>query len=393
MFLSADLVGSTGFKQSPRFPLQLEADEADVPPGPHWLASITDFYTDFGAEFARQWRLFADSADKAPKWPMGPSPEFWKGIGDEVVYVKELRDPKEVAGTVWVWMLSVQKYRSALKAKHPALDIKATAWIGGFPVNNSEVVFDLHLASAEMPADDPRLSHFQKLEQYYASNAGSAKYVRDFIGTSIDTGFRLSTKSTPRRMTVSIEVVLMITSTPPPKNKFGPIRIYFEGYDTFKGVLAGKPYPVFWIDLYQTADDQLLAAAEDALLKRIPGEEAKLREFCDRFIAANSQHLIRPFIHDCNDESFKELPANYLEKLSEWNDRIRKERERYSTETSLDEAPPEPGRKGVATRTPESILSLWRSKVELSPGAEKKRPTSVRQRPGPGRQTRAKKRH
>ncbi|MBV9694327.1 MAG: hypothetical protein JO261_11570, partial [Alphaproteobacteria bacterium] len=265
LFLSADLVGSTAFKQGPGYPLEIDTDRRITPLGPHWLEPITSFYSDFSAEFAEQWRLFQEMAAEAPRWPTGTAPEFWKGIGDELVFVKDVRDPKEVAGSVWAWMLALQKYRTKLREKQPSLDIKSTAWIAGFPINNSEVVFDLGLPDRDIATDDARLSHFQKLEDFYDPKADRTKFVRDFIGTSVDTGFRLATKSTPRRMTASIEVVLMITSTPPPDQKFGPIRIFFDGFEQLKGVLGGKPYPVFWIDMFQTDSERALIDLEDRL--------------------------------------------------------------------------------------------------------------------------------
>lgn len=368
LFLSADLVGSTAFKQRPAYPLQMEDSDPAVLPGPRWLATITNFYAAFGSEFSLQWNEFHVKSKQGHQWPTGPEPIFWKGIGDEVVYVKELHDPKEVSGTIWVWMQALKKYRADLKAKIPGLDIKSTVWIGGFPLNNSEVVFDMALETQGASPDDPQLSHFQKLDEYYKSGQNHNKFVLDFIGTSVDTGFRLSTKAAPRRMMASIEVVLMITSTPIPDHKFGPMKVYFEGYQSFKGVLGGKPYPLFWIDVFAGTDDEQLAKAEDDLMNRHPGEEAKLRIFCEDFIERNGQHLIRPFIHNCPEQSFRTLPKLYAEKLLEWHKKIEKESSRYRTEAGLNEpadvaAGSRPAKKDVG-----KILSKGKILSELKAG-------------------------
>jgi hypothetical protein len=354
LFMSADLVGSTAFKQAPSYPLQIPSGEKL--PGPRWLASITNFYSAFGAALARQWNEFVDLAGQEP-WPTGPAPFFWKGIGDEVVYAKDLCNPKEVAGTVWVWKRALKKFRADLKSKIPALDIKSTVWIGGFPINNSEVVFDTDLSSAMALADDPQVSHFQKLQQYYRSNKDRNKYVLDFIGTSIDTGFRIATRATPRRMIASIETVLMIASEPIPNKKFGPLAIHFDGYDTFKGVLGGKPYPIFWIDLFDAhvepgegeTSDQQLAVAEDKLESRQAADHTKLQQFCEAFIGRHAEHLIRPFVPECTEGTFQQPPPKYRETLQEWHEKIKKEQERDSAEKETEQPG---GVEAPATNTP-----------------------------------------
>jgi hypothetical protein len=399
LFLSADLVGSTAFKQAPSYPITIP--DPEPMPGPRWLAAITNFYSAFGAEFARQWSEFVVDAREEPVWRTGPPPEFWKGIGDEVVYSKEIHHPKEVVGTVWAWMKALRRYRSALKAKNTALDIKSTVWLGGFPVNNSEVVFDIGLDSSAGGADDSQVSHFQKLKYFYSANQDRNKFVLDFIGTSVDTGFRLATRSTPRRMTVSIETVLMIVSETIPDHKFGPPQIHFSDYEAFKGVLGGKPYPIFWIDLFaryphagsndDKSPDERLAASEDKLDDREPADPQKLQEFCEAFIERNSQYLIRPFVPGCDEGIFQHPPPNYKARLLEWNEKIEKEISRNLADKDIADSPPaddtssEGGDGGRGAFAHVDISSMLQAIFEVSatgrqPSKGRTKPAKVRKR-------------
>src|SRR5690348_15681874 len=101
LFLSVDLVGSTASKQRPNFPIRepgkLWADGGMAPP---WLSPIANFFGAFQEAFVREWRIFKN--DVAPRLEIDAriDPSFWKANGDELIFVKELHDRKEILGCI-----------------------------------------------------------------------------------------------------------------------------------------------------------------------------------------------------------------------------------------------------------------------------------------------------
>jgi class 3 adenylate cyclase len=115
VFLSADIVGSTALKQS------YKDDISDV----IWPSIIQGFYRNFIeaidlAWFAAQGHVF-DTAVRAIKSNraierelrdlFGPPPKFWKTIGDEVIFWKEITCETQMATVLAVWLNAVREVR------------------------------------------------------------------------------------------------------------------------------------------------------------------------------------------------------------------------------------------------------------------------------------------
>lgn len=255
LFLSADLVGSTAHKQRASFPIAEDGSSwPDDDLSPPWLLPISDFFAQFGRVFKASWDEVC-SAATGKKIPCGDPPELWKANGDELIFVKELDDRRELYVCLCAWISAVQNYRKNLQ-KGGLLDIKSTAWFAGFPITNSEVIFWRDLSDDDKEyQDDSRLNQIHLREIWHKKQKNkNNKLIRDFIGPTIDTGFRLTSFSTIRKMVISLDVAyLAATAMMPPDIRSKPIfkwlDIVYDGRFPLKGVMNGIPYPRFWIDM------------------------------------------------------------------------------------------------------------------------------------------------
>lgn len=333
LFLSVDLVGSTASKQRPNFPIKepgkLWADGGMAPP---WLSPIANFFGKFQEAFTKEWRIFKSEVGPQLRVDILIDPIFWKANGDELIFIKELHDRKEVIGCIDAWIKALKSLRPQLKAS--GLDVKATAWTAGFPVTNSEFIFQLRPTGQEtMFEGDWRLKQFELLERWYENSDAQNSLLMDFIGPSIDTGFRLASHSSPRQFIVSIDIAYFLTTTHLPAEEVIEVpSIFFAGKANLKGVLGGKPYPVFWID---TMGGEKFAEAEDRLLSLSQCRADDIRAFCLEFYKDAATLMFQPFIFREDPKQFGEFPENYVEALEHLYAKWKKERTRSIRETEI----------------------------------------------------------
>ncbi|MBF5094005.1 hypothetical protein F1643_05440 [Azospirillum sp. INR13] len=333
LFLSVDIVGSTAFKQGQALKSKGDAANKTSVPAEAWFSPIAQFYREVERAFSKEWSTYVEEIAPKHGWPVGSSPEFWKSAGDELLYVKVLSDHREAYACVHAWMRAINTYRAVFQTHFPSLDLKTSAWIAGFPVHNAEVAFSsaVEKASVLQDDDDPVFTNFQLLHQYYMRGK-DAGVTRDFIGPAIDTGFRLSSLATPRKMTVSIDLVLLLISAlrmQPPKLGYEDLRFFYEGRVPLKGVLGGTPYPVFWVDMRA---ENPLEIAEDNLKGNKPLDSDGVKRFCEAFIDAHPDHVFVPYIANNADIYFSKVPDHHRQRLEKLQDYWEKEGEKRKVE-------------------------------------------------------------
>lgn len=333
LFFGVDLVGSTSFKQKGDYPLKppVEAEFKNL--GARWFSGIANFYRDIEQQFSTAWADCRAAYQEAVGSELSVAPKLWKTNGDELIYEASLNEPEDVAYVLAAWISALKSYRGSLRAQNKDLDVKATAWIAGFPIGNAEVVFcqDVSANVKRYEDEDPKIFHFSQLERWYA-NSLDLHLIKDFVGPAVDTGFRLSAYSTPRKFAISLEIALILSLAPPP-NKFCQIyrfdpeyfRIAFEGLYSLKGVFGGKPYPVFWLDIMH--NDTLTRAFNDVSPTNKP-EQQRLITFIQRFIEDNEEYIFSPFIANCGNQHFRALPQNYESSLQKLASRWMEEKDR-----------------------------------------------------------------
>jgi hypothetical protein len=315
IFLSVDLVGSTAFKQArpPELLKQNRAESSSL--GPAWFKSILSFYRDFESMLREQWASF-NAECEIKKLPECNEPEFWKSNGDELLYTFELREPSEAASIMILWLSTLENYRRALRSNTPELDIKSAAWIAGFPVMNSEVIFREGIGNSKAgEADDALLHQHDLLNIWYSGIKKRAGLTKDYVGPAIDTGFRIAGWASSRKMVISVDLALLLTGTSLDHNIKEKFSIFFDGTQPLKGVVGGRPYPIIWI---QVDGVGALVEKEDKLLKRSPANHNEIQAYCEEYIRENSEFLMRPFVYNTSDRFFSETPQGYIEHLMKW---------------------------------------------------------------------------
>ncbi|KQT06993.1 hypothetical protein [Rhizobium sp. Leaf386] len=335
LFLSVDLVGSTAFKQANQRAFKSDEKVGESSVAEPWFSPIAQFYKEIERLFAREWQLYTDGLAARIGWPTGPAPELWKSAGDELLYVKILSDHREAVACVLCWMRTVDEYRVELKKKYPSLDLKCTAWIAGFPITNTEVVFAKRVDNEDISDDaDPLYINLDLLHKFHA-DPKDRTLTKDYIGPSVDAGFRLCDLSTARKFVISIDLALMIVhairARPSGADEIDVV-LHYHGRVSLKGVLGGHPYPVFWIDM---ASESSLDKLEDRLLELQPRNTDDVKRYCEEFFSAHNANIMIPYIAGDQDPYFAGMPdlhAGKLEKLREYwlKEKERRDQERES---------------------------------------------------------------
>ncbi|MGS1053165.1 hypothetical protein ACVCIC_30875 [Burkholderia glumae] len=349
LFMSVDITGSTQFKQllshSPHKGAASHKEEGEEgAPSEPWLSPILEFYEQISAVFEDQWKAVAKHASEEPhEWVVGDRPTVWKAVGDELIFTKILTDHRQAYLSVLAWLRTIHAYRQRIKEHSAGLDLKCAAWIAGFPINNAEVILD-HQSSSGLTGCDDGDYIFGNLARLHSANSGpqpssgsssarSATGIRDFIGPSIDTGFRVASVASPRRFVLAADLAFMLSHTTgnlPSSWTFDKLEFYYEGRKDLKGVTNGTPYPIFWVN---AVPPDPLMEIEDRIEGREPTAASEVKTFCERFLEKNKDtHVMKPFINGDSDGLFKRVPARHLEKLQKLAKYWKKENDRREAE-------------------------------------------------------------
>ena len=274
MFLSVDVVGSTEYKQQARSGTTQD-----------WL----NFFLSFFAEFPTL--VLAALSDHEPE---GSSLEvrLWKSLGDELIFTAEIKRREQVSHLLAAFRDALQNAMELWKkrSEQHGLLLKGAAWLAGFPVGNAEIPLE---------SANPRLVD------------GS-----DYIGPQVDTGFRIKEHASPRQLALSADLAYLLVSA-----GSGPLRLFYEGDTSLKGVMRGKPYPVIWLDC-SSADpgsgpgsEQIPVALhelQDTLLGRKCADPGILQRYLRLWFEERRGVLPVPFIYLDPFEGFQP-PARYEE--------------------------------------------------------------------------------
>lgn len=320
IFFSVDLVGSTNFKQ--KGGNDSKSSPSSSPP--QWFSVILDFYSEFDKTLRQviyDFEINGVGIAKSDRDSLSrlPELEFWKSVGDELLYTAELTHEKDASALVLCWIKTLNSYASIITKEHPSLNVKGTSWVAGFPERNIEVVIETKTnRSLDGYEDlDSGTQQYKLLNEWYDNpNDRSGKY-KDYLGPSIDTGFRLTAFATPRRMPISIELARLILPSASSEPYLNEMKIYFDGKHNLKGVLGGKPYPLFWV---KVPNDDVLIEYEAKMLKEEPVDLINATNYVREFITQNKDLITMPFICTANTSGFSTPPEGYLKRLQERQD-------------------------------------------------------------------------
>jgi hypothetical protein len=308
LFLSADIAGSTAYKQKK----QLEGELAT------WPAVFVKFFLGLPGHFRAELDAVRQEVEeKYTAYAPAAEPVMWKAIGDELVFWQEVESELQVGVSVLASKRALIRYREGLKGE--ALDVKGAAWTASFPYPNRELAVPRHLGAATDPGE-PITTNENNLSR-------PNDFILDFIGPNIDVGFRIASRSTPRKMQVSLEVADVLASV---EQYLPEYRLFYGGTEELKGVHRGRPYPTFWLD---TAGADRFAIAEDELLNR---RSAGAKQVWEAAAAALEAALLPTcWLANADNQRFKSGPKSEIDKASQ----LIKDHVKANPETPLDSAP------------------------------------------------------
>lgn len=235
LFLSCDLVGSTSHKQS-------TADTRI------WIPDFLRFYYDFPARV----RENLDSAELASRL------KFWKAVGDELLFTVDIQHESDVFFVVNAWIAAMAQYEAELEAKNREenssrnkMKTKGGAFIATFPDPDYVVA----VPTSPMDPDSERDVLVRNEEMKRADDG--ERCLIDFLGPSIDTGFRVISACSQRYFTLSLEVAWALTyhRLHHDREHSIPGLLLLEERQ-MKGVWDGREYPVFAMD--RQHDDEIV---------------------------------------------------------------------------------------------------------------------------------------
>jgi len=207
--------------------------------------------------------------------------KVWKYIGDEVVLFADLICNEYQASLHVLAMAETIKHFNNMKKS--TLQIKGTAWVAGFPVDNIEYT---HLTTENHE-------------------------VNDFLGPLIDLGFRLTSFATKERLIISASLAFFITKESKFNKPFKYMKkeIYhlplcFGGFREVKGVKEGK-HPLIWYSINETEESELCIVDHDKLQNFLIGKEGPFFEWLyEQFIPGTQE--FDPYYIEEYDKAIKE---------------------------------------------------------------------------------------
>lgn len=287
LFCSIDIIDSTAFKNK-HLLKSYSCQE--------WFLFFRDFYDSFRTTLQQSYDTLIEGSS------IGKDSEFcypyqWKNIGDEIVFFTDILRYEHLIVHIDAFKKTIEQFN---KDSSKQLKVKGTSWLAGFPVVNAI------------------LDH--KNDEKNVKNSIEKKLEIDFIGPSIDLGFRIAKFSTHRKFVISVDLAYVLLCTLLNTNTTN-FHFYFDRNQDTKGI-NGNEYPIIWIDNFNSHDP-----IEDELygIKRSPSSYALLHKFCKTFIYDNASRFMPPFIYGVESEDFKkpekydELYNSVCEKIYEGN--------------------------------------------------------------------------
>ncbi len=337
LFLSVDLVGSTPLKQG-SYPYENRSEyfSKNV-----WFFPLSTFFSMFHTVFYREFEEVLDAEKLASEAYEYASPSnsmeagrvtTWRLTGDEIVYCLDVHVAEEIYPVVVAFKNALKIVRRLLNsdkaffesqtsnrfssyvsllsddAFHGSeLDVKGCIWSAGFPVTNRMVVIPERYDKSQeaLQSTDPEYAQLFTLNQYLSGSVTQQqRYIVDYVGPSMDTGFRLASIATPRKLLLSIEVAYLLSKV----NQTWIDRIYrriklgsefsicFDGKSPLKGVMGNKPYPVFYVDC---GGDEAINDLEDKIQDISPALNLRdVCDYCEYFFSKFDRFFKRPTILD-----------------------------------------------------------------------------------------------
>lgn len=260
LFLSADLIGSTEIKASAN-----KSEDKHNEVAASWVNLFSEFYSS----------ILTTYNDYLEEYGL-PHAELWKALGDEIILKIEIVNPINARKYLISFCKAVTHVESRLSENGKQRKFKLTGWLAGFPVINREV------------------------------DVGSYK---DYLGPTIDTGFRLKQFSAYNKFVLSLELVYLLSITEASATGDEKIRLYLEGEYVLKGVFSGRAYPIFYL-LPITNDSTIL---RQKIIGALKVESEDISNYVKYFINEidNDFLICLPYFKGFEGDVFPSMPERH----------------------------------------------------------------------------------
>ncbi|AFM20595.1 hypothetical protein Mycch_5993 (plasmid) [Mycolicibacterium chubuense NBB4] len=241
LFLSCDLQNSTQFKQ------KREGE---------WIATFLAFYSEFPSLLAnRITEKYPDLKDRL---------SLWKAIGDELIFSAQIQSEQECSDAIDAWTATMLEFEVQHLLEKTPMTLKGGAFLATVPAPDRRVA----IPRTVQISDDGTQIDVQETNEATLNRADTTgdfaiNFAMDYVGPSIDTGFRVLKFAARSYFVLTVEVAhLLFKHYNDDRTKRDRVA-YLLGTHSLKGVWGGRPYPVFAIARPLEADtpEQLLAKA------------------------------------------------------------------------------------------------------------------------------------
>ncbi len=278
LFLSADISGSTAYKSR------------GTETGAEWANTFKDFFREFPNVISQGYEQPFDNEIKkiaSPERKMSP----WKFSGDEILFYVDLYSYLDVATHLQVFKNAIHSFPEKW-GEELSLGLKGTAWLAGFPVNNTTV---------RLPSVDNQTTAI------------------DFIGPAIDLGFRITKFSTNRYFVLSVELALMLLRAKGQLEleKNNTMQLHFHGWEFLKGVNQGRKYPIIWLDVYDGEETAEFLAQNLYGNGRREINSEDFKKFLTKYIKDEPNLFTDTFIESDSDTRYSAIPEDVKKKRDE----------------------------------------------------------------------------
>lgn len=272
VFLSIDIINSSTIK----------SQNVEWLSNDGWLNNALKFYQAVPEAVDFVWHKLNNEPKNLP-------PIIWKSLGDEVIFKKEVHTIDSLECMLNMWLQVADIIEKELNIK-----VKITAWSAGFPIINTEIArpLDPKILLEHEANGDPILQNLIFLKQSFLDKEGN-NYLFEYVGPSIDIGFRLTKFSDKQKFIISVEIANLLSS----KNNES---IYFLEVRPIKSIL--NDYPIFWL-----ARKSYSKSIESTITKPMPPKA--VYKYTNDFLV-NAETLCIPYI----SENSSGLPAEHQHK-------------------------------------------------------------------------------
>lgn len=302
LFLAADLSNSTAYKSS-RNPKE-------------WVPTFREFYSNFSDLFKRKHLQVIERLATAEK-PIDLGvlkecpPQFWKTVGDEIIFVNRVNSCFEVCVLVIAFSEALSEYLNDLKddEKKHSLGIKGSGWVASFPSPNIAIS-----KPAASDSTDRDLNESEEIE----SSADDAPDFHEFLGKGLDYGFRIAQNSSDNFLALSPGLA-NILARPRVNEDYEclSVRLRVNSPVKLKGVLNGKDYPAVGIPIDRDLNWARLRETQERLLSGDQSNDKDIRDYLAHFIKLHE--IEEPILKVRPDEDDPSPPSYYTEKyVPDW---------------------------------------------------------------------------